>query len=158
VAPGSSTANGAAWRDPRGDESLLFQPIERGIDGTSRHGALQAVLDLVQDGAAIAFLPERRPRVRQREEDGLFECTEVFSQVVYIVYNSASRCKAAGESSRSDAREAGKPEGARPPFPGFARLRICEGRVPCEVRQSLLAVESSGTEDKTAAKKLLRNR
>ena len=65
----------------------MFQPIERGIDGTGRHGAFKAVLNFVQDGAAIAFVAKRRPRVREREEDSLFENSQVFSQVVYIVYN-----------------------------------------------------------------------
>jgi hypothetical protein len=48
---------------------------------------LKAVLDFVQDGAAIAFVPKQRARVREREEDSLFESSETFSQVVYIVYN-----------------------------------------------------------------------
>lgn len=51
------------------------------------------MLDFVEDGAAIAFVPKRRARVREREEDSLFERSEVFSQVVYIVYNCGSRCK-----------------------------------------------------------------
>ena len=47
------------------------------------------MLDFVQDGAAVAFVPKRRARVREREEDSLFERSEIFSQVVYIVYNYA---------------------------------------------------------------------
>jgi hypothetical protein len=69
------------------------------------------VLDFVQDGAAVAFVPKRRARVREREEDSLFERSEIFSQVVYIVYNYASRCKCvlsnAALSSKRDLRGQG---------------------------------------------------
>ena len=60
------------------------------------------MLDFVQDGAAIAFVPKRRAGVREREEDSLFESSEIFSQVVYIVYNYASRCKCVLSGDRTE--------------------------------------------------------
>jgi hypothetical protein len=73
MAPGSAAADGAARRDPRRDEPFLFQPVKRGVDGTGRDAAFEAVLDFLQDGAAITFAPKGRARVREREENSLFK-------------------------------------------------------------------------------------
>ena len=40
--------------------------------------------------------------LREREEDSLFESSEIFSQVVYIVYNYASRCKCVLSGDRTE--------------------------------------------------------
>jgi hypothetical protein len=79
----------------------LLQPIERGIDGPGRHGAFEAVPNFVQDGAAIAFATKRRARVREREEDSLFERSEIPGHVVYIVYNEGTRDKCLRPEQRS---------------------------------------------------------
>ena len=81
VASGSSAANGVTRRDPRGDEPLPLQPIERGVNGAGRHVPLKPVLDLFQDGAAIPFAPQQCVRLRQGEQDGLFEESKAFCQI-----------------------------------------------------------------------------
>jgi len=67
----------------------VFQSIESSVDGTGRHGAVKAVLNFVQDGAAITFVSKRCSRVREREEDSLLEGSKIRRHGVYIVYNKS---------------------------------------------------------------------
>ena len=69
----------------RRNEPLRFEPVERRIDRAGRHLAIETVLDLFQNRPPVGFLPERRSRLDEREEDRLFERTEVLCQSVYIV-------------------------------------------------------------------------
>ncbi len=65
----------------------MLEPIERGVDRTGRHVSLQAMLDFLQNGPAVALPPEWRPRMDESDQDGLFERTQVLRHVVYIVGN-----------------------------------------------------------------------
>jgi len=80
-------ADRRARSEARGDESLRLESIERGVDGSRRDLAVQSRLDLFQDGATVCFLSEVGARANQREEYGLFEGAQMFSQCVYIVDN-----------------------------------------------------------------------
>ena len=71
----------------------MLEPIERGVDRTGRHVSLQAVLNFLQNGPAVALPPEWRPRMDERDQDSLFERAQVFRHVVYIVGNMPTGCK-----------------------------------------------------------------
>src|SRR5262249_4176170 len=79
----------AAYRRPRtearGDESLRLQSVESGVDGARRDLAVQTRLHVLENSAPVRFLSEFRARANQREQHGLFESAQVFSQSVYIV-------------------------------------------------------------------------
>ena len=55
------------------------------------------MLDLLQDGAAVALFPQLRLRTQQGEQNRLFEDAKVFSQFVCIVDKKGTRRKGAGE-------------------------------------------------------------
>ena len=81
----SSTAHRRAWSEPGRDEPLGLESIERRVDGAGRDITVEAMLNLLQDGSAVGFLPEFRPRSEESQQDGLLERAKVLSQNIYIV-------------------------------------------------------------------------
>src|SRR5690242_7871119 len=80
-----SAADGSSGTKLRRDEPFRFQPVERRIDRARGDFAAKTILDLLQDGAAIALFPQLRLRTQQGEQNRLFEDAKVFSQFVCIV-------------------------------------------------------------------------
>jgi hypothetical protein len=88
-----SASNGIAWRDPRGDQALLFESIQRGIDCAGGNVALKPMLDFLENRATVAFAPKRRLGLQERQEDRLLEGAKMFSHLAYIVDNTQGGCK-----------------------------------------------------------------
>jgi hypothetical protein len=55
--PGTAALAGLRLRDREANERLLFQPIERGIDGADRDVAPRPPLDLLPDADAVRVAP-----------------------------------------------------------------------------------------------------
>ena len=66
-------------------EPFRLQPIQGGIDRAGRDAALQPMLDFLENGPAVPFFPQLRLRTDERNQHGLFEDAEVFSQIACIV-------------------------------------------------------------------------
>lgn len=67
------------------DKALGLESIERRIDRSRHHLAIEAMLDFFQNRAPVRFLPELGSWPNEREQHRLFERSEMRRQILYIV-------------------------------------------------------------------------
>lgn len=67
------------------DKTFRLQPVERGVDSTCHHLAIEAMLYFLENRPAVRFSAELGLRIHERQQDGLFQSSEVRRHSVYIV-------------------------------------------------------------------------
>ena len=73
-----AATNWRAGSESGRNDSLLFEPFERGVDRTSRHVALETCLHLLQNRATVGVFTEPHDSEKHR----LFERTQSVSHLM----------------------------------------------------------------------------
>ena len=88
-----ASSNRGARPQVRRDHSFGLEPVQRAVNGARHDLAIEPMLHFLENRPAVRFAPGLCSPVHERQQDCLFQGSEVRRQSVYIVDKMTSRSR-----------------------------------------------------------------